>query len=175
MSRFWSKVDKSGDCWNWTARTDRHGYGKFRPDGGNISEVGAHRVSWVIANGPIPNDRIVCHTCDNRLCVNPAHLWLGTPAENSADMARKGRVICGNTPDTAARGDRHWSRTHPEEFAAAHRGERNPSARLNEDIVRSIRIAFAGGESQGSIGRRLGIPQPHVSRIVLRRSWPHVD
>jgi hypothetical protein len=174
LRRFWAKVDKSGDCWLWTARHDRHGYGKFRPNGGHVSEVGAHRVSYVIAHGPIPPDKIVCHTCDNRLCVNPAHLWLGTFAENSADMVRKGRVVSGNTPETAARGERHWSRRQAERFTERYRGERNPAARFTEDDIRAIRSAFVNGETQTSIAVRYGTAQPVISRIVLRLNWKHV-
>lgn len=172
--RFWAKVDKSGECWLWTARTDKNGYGKMRPNA-HSSDVGAHRISFVLAGGVLAPGQLVLHHCDNPPCVRPEHLYAGTPKQNIDDMDRRGRRVHGNTPATAARGQRHWSRRQPERFTELLRGETNPSARLTVEIVRAIRTAYAGGESQTSIGRRLGIPQPHISRIVLRQSWTHVD
>ncbi len=171
LARFWAKVDKSDGCWLWTARRDRYGYGKFRPNGAHSSEVGAHRVSWVIEHGSIPTDKILCHTCDVRHCVNPSHMWLGTPAENSADMARKGRAVPGNTSATAARGERNAMHNGT---ARRHVGEANRAARLTVEQVLAIRDAVAAGESQCSVARRTGVPQPHISRIVLRKIWAHV-
>ncbi len=168
--RFWAKVDKTGECWLWTGRRDKDGYGRFRPNGKSCDR-GAHRVSFVLHGGTIPDGAFVCHSCDNPPCVNPAHLWLGTAQDNSDDMVSKGRQGVGNTALTAARGDRNGARTKPESRA---RGERNGSAVLTEEHVRLIRAAYAGGESQGSIGRRMDIPQAHISRIVRRTLWAHV-
>lgn len=87
-SRFWSKVDKSGDCWTWTASKNHGGYGQFGANGkGYIS----HRVSWSISNGDIPKGMLICHHCDNPPCVNPDHLFLGTYQDNMDDKMRKGR------------------------------------------------------------------------------------
>lgn len=88
MKRFWDKVDKSGDCWEWAAACNSSGYGHIKLDGAMIL---AHRLSWILANGPIPDNLCICHTCDNRTCVNPDHLWLGTRADNNSDMTKKGR------------------------------------------------------------------------------------
>lgn len=87
--RFWANVDKSGDCWTWTAGRYPTGYGMF---GVNRVPRGAHRVSWELTHGPIPAGLEVCHSCDNPPCVRPSHLWLGTHRQNIEDAGRKGRM-----------------------------------------------------------------------------------
>lgn len=91
--RFWALVDRSGDC--WTRRSDPStadtgGYWSFGIDGRSIS---AHRYAWVITNGEIPDGQQVCHSCDNRGCVRPSHLFLGTAKENAHDRREKGRTV----------------------------------------------------------------------------------
>ena len=88
--RFWDKVDKKGedDCWEWTASTRTNGYGQIHFD---QKMMQAHRASWIIENGKIPEGLVVCHSCDNKTCVNPNHLWIGTQGDNMADRDRKGR------------------------------------------------------------------------------------
>jgi hypothetical protein len=108
VARFWAKVDKSaGDdgCWLWTASCEGQGYGRFRVGGRvNNRALKSHRVAWELTNGPIPSGTgyhgtCVCHRCDVRRCVNPAHLFLGTQAENARDRDDKGRNV--NHPDEA--------------------------------------------------------------------------
>lgn len=88
----WVSVDKSGDCWVWTKST-RYGYGMFaRRENGKTKHYLAHRVSWELANGPIPEGLQVLHHCDNPPCVRPDHLFLGTQFDNMQDAAAKGRL-----------------------------------------------------------------------------------
>lgn len=86
--RFWEKVDKATECWEWRAGTNHHGYGWFKgPDGAVL----AHRFAWELINGPIRDGFWVLHHCDNRLCVNPEHLYLGDNQQNVDDKMRRGR------------------------------------------------------------------------------------
>ncbi len=109
----------------------------------------AHRVAWVVWRGPIPDGLWVLHTCDNPPCCNPAHLFLGTRADNIADMVAKGRA------------DR----------TKKHKGEQCHQARLTADDVRCIR---ASRESNIVLSRRYGVSPSNISMVRLRRTWAHV-
>lgn len=92
-ARFWEKVDKSGGndaCWAWAGRLDYYGYGQLDIDG---KQERAHRLSWKLLVGDIPEDLWVLHKCDNPRCVNPSHLFLGDQKANVADMMAKGRHV----------------------------------------------------------------------------------
>jgi hypothetical protein len=102
MERFWKKVNKTDGCWLWTAtRIGR--YGGFRFEGRSRT---AHRVSWELAFGPIPDGLQVLHHCDTPLCVNPQHLFLGTPLDNARDRDSKGRGYNGEGPRKNLSSDR---------------------------------------------------------------------
>ncbi len=88
IARFWARVDKTGDCWLWTGCKNDAGYGAIRWQGRTTR---AHRISWVLTNGDIPDGRLVLHRCDNRPCVRPDHLFVGSHADNSRDMVAKDR------------------------------------------------------------------------------------
>lgn len=90
--RFWPKVQKGEGCWEWIGSRNAAGYGKMTVGGRGAGHVRAHRVSWELANGPVPEGLWVLHTCDNPPCVRPDHLWLGTRLDNMRDCASKGRI-----------------------------------------------------------------------------------
>lgn len=164
-SRFWAKVDRSGGpdaCWAWAGVRFRDGYGQFFLNY-EAPKVRAHRLSWEMANGPIPDGLQVLHRCDVRACCNPAHLFLGTHQENMADRNGKGRQ---------ARGDRSAWRTRPERMP---RGERSGNAKLTEAAVRAIRAEYTGRHGQLSqLATRFGVSRTAIRFALSGRSWQHV-
>lgn len=150
-NRFWRHVIKGPACWNYRVRTGR-GYGCLQITGKHIV---AHRLSWELHHGPIPPGLVVCHKCDNRACVRPDHLFIGTVADNIADMVQK---------------DRHW-KTGPKNPC---HGEQHGSSRLRNRDILKIRQLHAKGISQLEIGRQFGMSQAHISKVILRKVWRHV-
>ncbi len=150
LTRFWLHVQKPNDsnsCWIWTgARSDPNGYGVFH---GSLRKLTlAHRFSYELHIGPIPKGRFVCHSCDNRPCVNPAHLFVGTAHENSLDAARKGRMTNPNNPSRKAG---HYHKLSP------------------DDIPQIYAMRDAGVRAK-DIALKFGISKGHVSRILHPRA-----
>lgn len=152
--RFWAHVRKTASCWLWTGSCFRNGYGRLTTKSrieGTRSEILVHRFAYELAHGAIPDRLLVCHSCDNRRCVNPDHLFLGTNADNSADMVQKGR------------------QGHP-----IHAGTKNGMSHLTEDQVRMIRKKHSEGVTTTELARDLGVGRSTVSAIIQGRHWKHL-
>lgn len=148
IRNFWKKVDQSGDCWIWTGGKNEKGYGHF-----NVRRkyCAAHRFSWILNKGAIPEGLHVLHDCpggDNPSCVNPDHLWLGTNLDNVLDKEEKGR---GNQPA----------------------GERNCKAKLSESQVLEIR-RLSESVSRKSLAETYGVTTATICGIILRQIWKHI-
>lgn len=147
--RFWAKVDRRGpdECWPWTAAVNEHGYGVFNPDGRHSGPTTkAHRFSLALT-GIAPGALVVRHSCDNPPCVNPAHLSVGTKADNSADMVARGR---------------------------SPRGSRSGASKLTERQVAEIRARHATGELHRVLAADYGVTRPTITDIVNGKTWRHV-
>ncbi len=166
LDRFMIKYtpEPNSGCWLWTAGWSRGiGYGQIiRKKNGKWQSAWAHRISWELFRGDIPNDLFVLHKCDVRLCVNPDHLFLGTQSDNVADMVKKGRQ---------ARGDSHGSYTMPNKWA---RGESQGSSKLTEELVRLARHRHHNGETFQSIADDMEVARSTISRAVYGKQWSHV-
>lgn len=145
MDRFWSKVEKTDGCWNWTAGVSEKGYGLFSVNNRNRR---AHRVSYEMHCEPIPPGMQVLHKCDNPRCVRPDHLFLGTGADNMADKVAKGR-----------------------EAHVGVQGEKHPRAKLTNEQVLAIR-SMSG--SEGGIAGLFGVSVRAINDIRNRKSWKHI-
>jgi hypothetical protein len=168
---FWSHVDKTETCWLWTGRRGSHGYGNFTFNDGTLKT--AHRLAYELTYGSILPGLLICHHCDNPPCVRPDHLFLGTYADNTQDMMRKGRDGAHTHPEKWKRGIEHHTNLHPE---LVKRGEQNPFAKVTEDAVREIRyLRNVEKWPLKRLAAHFGIGISQVQKIAARTVWQHVD
>jgi hypothetical protein len=179
IERFRSRFNPAGqhECWPWLSYGDFDGYGLFKA---RRVVWKATRIAYRLATGCDPGEFNVCHHCDNPPCVNPAHLFLGTEADNAADCMRKRllntpagpRHRSRTRPESIARGDGHWSRIRPDECS---RGEGNGAAKFTEELVRALRGEHAaGGISISALARRHGVCHEAMRKMIRRVTWGHV-
>jgi|SRR3990167_3926055 len=146
--RFWKYVKKTAGCWERIGLKRPDGYGRFSI---NSIHIRAHRFSWELHNGPIPEGMCVLHRCDNRPCIRNSHLWLGTHSDNTRDMDKKGRRV-----------------PNPR------RGENHPSAKLTEFAVKPIRVKYRNGMRAAEIARQFHVSAVLIGLIVRRKNWCHI-
>ena len=149
---FWLKVDIRGrtECWNWLASKKPAGYGQVQSPEKRVDY--SHRVAFNLIRGRIPPGMFICHSCDNRACVNPYHLFLGTQRDNVRDAMSKNRLV--NPP--------------------VHFGESNCRNTFSEQEIRKIRELYRNGMSQHAIARLFGRHQGSISNIVLNKTWKYI-
>lgn len=148
VARFWEKVDKNKYCWEWRGHISKENrYGKIRVDGRKIA---AHRFSYMLHFGEIPNGIYVCHKCDNPKCVRPDHLFLGTPLDNRLDMIKKNR-------------------------ARYSYGENHGMSKITDQDVFEIRSKYRPRKySMRKLAKEYGISQPAIRDIINREHWKHI-
>jgi hypothetical protein len=135
----------SNGCVEWTG-AKAHGYGKITVKNKSYS---THRLAYLMAKGSIPKGLFVCHSCDNRACVNPEHLWLGTHTDNMRDAISKGRKL--------------------------YKGEDNPDSRLTEEQVLEIRKSYEFREvTQKELAKRFNVSRSTIQYILYRKGWKHI-
>jgi hypothetical protein len=144
LAKFAALVRKTDACWEWQGKADRNGYGRMSVS--KNTKILAHRFAYAAHHQVEPGGMCVCHHCDNPACVNPAHLFLGTHADNAADKVRKGRA-----PSAA--------------------GERNPNAKLCAADLASIRLATAAGVPNTEVAKLFGVHHSTVSAIKRGVTW----
>jgi hypothetical protein len=145
--RFWSRLNKlESGCWEWTGGLTDNGYGYV----GRKIERLAHRLAWLLTNGPIVDGLFVLHRCDNRRCCNPDHLFLGTASDNMRDMHTKGRA---NPP----------------------RGIRNAASKMNDEKAREIHARASAGENISGLAREFGISRTAIYFILGGKNWRELD
>jgi hypothetical protein len=139
VCRFWSKVYRPQEgCWIWTASKKSSGYGAFKAK----RTMPAHHYSWIMKNGPVPEGLFILHSCDNKLCVRPDHLFLGTHQDNMDDMVSKGRQ------------------------------SRDKGLKITKEFAEQLRLEYADGSvSQPVLAQKYGLSLPLVENVLQHRTW----
>jgi DNA-binding XRE family transcriptional regulator len=150
IDRFWSKIDikDDDDCWNWLKGKGKNGYGQFSV---GLKKIGAHQFSYLINNkiNKIDDKIFVCHSCDNKLCTNPKHLWLGTSLDNMGDCKLKKRNPIGS---------------------------KHGNSKILEKDVKKIRIMYSDNKySVNEIAKQFNVSHATIQRIATGDIWKHVD
>jgi hypothetical protein len=150
QKRFWSyvKIGEPTECWPWLAGCFDNGYGQFRL---GKRKVKAHRCAYELTKGALPTGLLGCHSCDNRPCCNPAHVFPGTNADNAHDRDKKGRTSKDHSPRLP--------------------GELNPSAILKRRQVEGIRCRVARGERRKSLASEFGVSYSTINAIMQGKTW----
>lgn len=148
--RFEMKFERGNDdeCWLWLGKKNYKGYGYFCM--GTSKSVASHRVAYELYVGKIPKGLLVCHSCDNRECINPRHLWIGTAKENNKDRDKKGRFV-------------------------ALKGEKNGMTKITEKTAREIKMRIMTGEPMSKISRELNITYSIVNNIKAGLTWKYIN
>lgn len=146
--RFWRYVMKTESCWEWTGGKGRFGYGAIQVGGKGSPKIPAHRLSYKMHVGPIPDGLFVMHTCDNPSCVNPDHLQLGTPKDNTHDMIAKGR-----------------------QRVVAPVGEKNGKSKLTAELAKYIKFSLS---TNAELARELNLSPNCIRGVRTGRTWKHV-
>jgi hypothetical protein len=161
--RFWAKVYKTEGCWFWIAGKNQHGYGKIS----RTRKAGperAHRISWELNYGPIPDGLCVLHKCDNPPCVRPEHLFLGTKRDNHDDMVKKGRMV----PPPIHIGDAHPLRRDP---SVRSYGEKNGNSRYTAEQALAV---WQMNGSYTQIQLATGLNRNFIASVRSGKAWAHV-
>ena len=197
QERFWSKVNKTEECWLWTSGLTHSGYGAFWYKGKTHP---ASRMAYIFEHGPIPKEKVVCHTCDNPKCVRIDHLWLGTIAENQTDAQRKGRfpkgenchlsritdlkkkelldrwingekrVALANEYNITPQAVFYIIKTHKDKLINAPKNE--IYKKLNPEKHLEILKRFNDGETQRKLAQEYGI-RPSTMGWIIRHKFKH--
>lgn len=156
LDRFEEKYSRGGadECWEWSAGLCRYGYGRFRVDG---EKVGAHRASYSLYVGPVPAGAMVLHSCDNRKCVNPAHLRIGTAKDNAMDAASRARTLKGRKVPESRR---------------SYVGENGPRAKLTREQAQRI---LADPRTVREIAADYGITYGAVGHLKRGMTWANIQ
>ena|SRR3990167_2897409 len=161
VSKFWSLVQQRGpdDCWEWQGNRGRHGYGRLTF---NYKPLWAHRLAYEFEHGALPENKVICHKCDNPPCVNPKHLFAGSQTDNVLDVWSKGRGV--NPP--------------------LHKGETHHKAKITAADAQEIKAAYDAAPIVGNrkkfgvlkaFERRFGLSKRQVQQIAYGKSWKGCD